>query len=319
VSVAKAWNDLVIAGTTVEPGQQVETAIRVARLPGQGWLEVPLAVTHGVRPGPRVFVSAAIHGDELNGVETVRQVTHCLDAGRMSGSLVAVPVVNVFGLYAKSRYTPDRKDLNRMFPGSARGTIASRLAHLFMNEVVKGSTLGIDLHTGSDHRTNASQVRYDFRETRLDAVAEAFGAPLIIHKQAKPGTLRGAATKVDVPVLLWEAGEPMRFESRMVESGVEGVLRVMAHLEMIEERFEWPDPTPRRFEHTSWVRARRGGLFRSAVEAGQPVEKGDVIGHVGDALDAAGQPVKAPRGGVVIGAALSPVVFQGDPLAHLAW
>ncbi len=133
---------MTIAGADVAPGERVHTALRVARLPGQGWLELPVAVLRGARPGPRVFVSAAIHGDELNGVEVVRKLVHDLDPAHMAGTLVAVPVVNVFGLYAKSRYTPDRKDLNRMFPGSARGTVASRLAHLFMTEVVEGSTMG---------------------------------------------------------------------------------------------------------------------------------------------------------------------------------
>ncbi len=309
---------LTVAGFEVPPGQRRDAAIPVARLPSQGWLELPVALVHGARPGPRIWLSAAVHGDELNGIEVVRQTLASLDPSSMAGTVIGVPVVNVFGLYSKSRYTPDRRDLNRMFPGSSRGTIAARLAHLFLKEIVTGCELGVDLHTGSDHRTNVPQLRYDFRDERMRGPATAWGAGLTVHKVPKKGTLRGAAAELGVPVLLWEAGEPLRYEAAAIESGVAGLRRMLAHLGMIDDG---PPPAPptTRLEQTRWIRAPRGGLFRSEVVAGQRVTKGEILGRIGDPLEVPGQPVRSPRDGVVIGLALGPVVFQGDLLAHLGW
>ena len=314
---ARRWPALHLAGLEVFPGRRRDAALPVARLPSQGWLELPVALLHGARPGPRVWVSAAVHGDELNGVEVVRQLLSRLDPGQMAGTLIAVPVVNVFGLYGKTRYTPDRRDLNRMFPGSEQGSIASRLASMFMREVVAGSDLGVDLHTGSDHRTNVPQLRYDFRDERLAAPADAFGAELTIHKVAKRGTLRGAAAELGVPVLLWEAGEPQRYESAAIEAGVLGLRRLLAHLGMVEVE-DPPGPSTIRLKSTHWVRAPRGGLFRAEVEPGQRVQRGAILGRIGNPLEEP-QVVRASRDAYVIGLALGPVLFQGDLVAHLAW
>lgn len=308
---------LTVGDLIAHPGETVRGALPVAALPGQGMLELPLAIFNGARPGPRLWLSAAIHGDEINGVEVVRQVADVIDPAKLAGTVIAVPVVNVFGFFARSRYTPDRKDINRSFPGTTRGSLASRLAALFMREIVSQCEFGIDLHTGGENRTNVPQIRCDLTDREQRRLARAFGAPLMLHNRPKKGTLRGACAQRNIPVLLYEAGEPHRFGDRSVRAGVHGIKRVMQALNMYAWRLTRPE-APDEFWSSRWVRSPRSGLFRRVATMGQQVVEGEVLGTVGDALGERMVEVRAPFDGRILGGAVGPIVHQGDALLHIA-
>ena len=310
--------DIRIGGITVGPGQRRRLEIPVARLPTETWLSLPVEVLNGARPGPRLWLSAAVHGDELNGVEIISQVVARLDPGTLRGTLVAVPIVNVFGFINQSRYLPDRRDLNRSFPGSARGSLASGLAHLFMSEVVSQCTHGIDLHTGSQYRVNLPQIRANLQDPETRRFAEAFKPPVIIDARTRDGSLREAAAKRGIPVLLYEAGEPLRFDPQAIKLGVEGVFRVMAALRMCKRMVTKKRPPATQFAGTTWLRARRSGILHLEVELGQSVRKRQPLGSIADAFGGTSVFVRSPEDGVVIGHTTNPLVNRGDAVANLA-
>jgi predicted deacylase len=258
-----------------------------------------------------------VHGDEIAGVEIIRRVLRQVKPASLQGTVIAVPVVNVFGFINQSRYLPDRRDLNRSFPGSPRGSLAGRLAHLFMTEVVEGCTHGIDLHTGSAHRRNLPQVRGNLADPEIRRIACAFGAPVMIHSKLRDGSLREAATRRGIATLLYEGGGPFRFHEDAVAVGVQGVLRVMTALGM----GEYAEPCRQACAEAGtsfWVRARRSGLFRPEVKLGETVESGQRLGAIDDTLGDLSLPVRAPEAGMVIALAMNPLVSQGDAMAHLA-
>lgn len=263
-------------------------------------------------------MSAAIHGDEINGVEIIRQVLERVSPKELSGMLIAVPIVNVFGFIEQSRYLPDRRDLNRSFPGSPRGSLAARLAHLFMQEVVAHCTHGIDLHTAAIHRSNLPQIRANLKDEETYHCARAFGAPLMVHASTRDGSLREAAAKQGIPVLLYEAGEALRFDPYAIRTGVDGVLRVMASLKMIVSDGLLPPEGTLEVETTRWLRASRGGLLQLEVELGQTVAKKQRLGVIRDAFGDRSVSVVAPHEGLVIGYTRNPLVNQGDAMIHLA-
>lgn len=308
---------VTIGGVEVAAGRKASIEIPVAALPTGTSMSLPVSVVHGLRPGPTVWLSGAVHGDELNGVEIIRLVLRDLRPRQLAGTVIAVPVVNVFGFLNESRYLPDRRDLNRSFPGSPRGSLAGRLAHLFMTEVVERSDVGIDLHTGSNHRTNLPQIRCATDDPDTRALAEAFAAPVTIDAPLREGSLRRAARRRGMPVLLYEAGEAHRFDDFAIAAGVDGVRRVLAHLGLTAAHGDAPPPT-RLVEHTTWVRARRSGLFRLAVDLGDQVAKGAEVGVVADAHGHSRGSIRAPFDGLVIGLTRNPMVSQGDALVHLA-
>jgi uncharacterized protein len=307
-----------IAGTTVGPARRQLVEVPVARLPTATRLNLPIIVLNGQRPGPRLWLSAVVHGDELNGLEIIRRLLEVIRPRRLAGTVLAVPVVNVFGMVTETRYLPDRRDLNRSFPGSANGSLAAQLANLFMTNVVAACDMGIDLHTGSDHRFNLPQIRGDLEDPTTLRLARAFGAPVSVHSPLRDGSLREASRHRGVPVVVYEGGEASRFNESAISAGVDGVLRVLADLEMRTDV-----PVPRRatttvVRHTRWLRARRTGILRSTVRAGQRVTKGDVLGIIADAVGDSRATMKAPFGAVVIGHTQHPLVNRGDALWHLA-
>ena len=307
---------LTIGGQEVLPGRKASIELPVATLPTGSSFSLPLSVVHGARPGPTVWLSGAIHGDELNGVEIIRLVLRELRARNLAGTVIAAPVVNVFGFITGSRYLPDRRDLNRSFPGSRRGSLASRLAHLFMTEVVDRADVGIDLHTGSHHRSNLPQVRCATDDPTTMALARSFAAPITMHAALRDGSLRAACVKRGIPILLYEAGEAHRFDEFAIDAGVAGVLRVLAQLEMRADGDT--APATRLVEASSWVRARRSGLFRLTTSLGARVARGDELGAIADAHGQSRGRVQAPFEGIVIGVTRNPQVSQGDALVHVA-
>lgn len=306
-----------IAGEAIPVATSRRFEIPVAKLPTQTMLSLPITVVNGHREGAVLWLSAAIHGDELNGVEIIRQVLKNIQPSQLSGILIAVPIVNVFGLIEQSRYLPDRRDLNRSFPGSANGSLASRLAHLFMREIVSRSTHGIDLHTGAIHRSNLPQIRANLENEPTYAVARAFNAPVMIHSSTRDGSLRQAASKKGIPVLLYEAGEALRFDPTAIEVGVKGILNVMNYLQMYPSTGDSTVTSSLKIKKSQWVRASRSGIFRLFVSLGEKVAKKQPLGMIGDAFGEKTTTVKAPIEGMVIGHTQNPLVNQGDGIIHL--
>jgi len=309
---------VTVGGIRITPGHRQRIELPCARLPTQTEMSLPVEVVNGVRPGPRLWLSAAIHGDELNGLEIIQRVLDRVNTKTLRGELIAVPIVNVFGFINQQRYLPDRRDLNRSFPGSKGGSLASRLAHLFMKEIVGHCTHGIDLHTASHHRTNLPQVRGNLHDDETRRIAEAFGAPIMIHGDSPVGSLRHAVARRKIPIIVYEAGEPHRFNSEAIDTGVKGILRVMAELGM---RGKPRGDRPRQAmlaEKRTWVRAHRSGIFRLGVKLGQWVFEDDPIGTIRDAFGAEKAELIAPVSGLVIGHTHNPMVNQGDAIVHIA-
>lgn len=314
-----AHNAIEIAGEKILAGQRRRLEIPVARLPTQTLLSLPVTVINGIETGPRLWLSAAIHGDELNGVEIIRQVLEQIQPQFLSGTLIAVPIVNVFGLIEQSRYLPDRRDLNRSFPGSAKGSLAARLAHLFMTEIVAYSTHGIDLHTAGVPRINLPQIRANLEDAETYRCAKAFGAPIMIHSSTRDGSLRQAATQLGIPVLLYEGGEALRFDAEAIKVGVEGIIRVMSDLEM----YQFPSVPiipikTAEVKQSKWIRASRSGIFRLEVSLGEQVENKQLLGIISDAFGETRTKVRATAKGIVICHTQNPLVNQGDAIIHLA-
>lgn len=307
-----------IGGVAIAPGTRKRLEIPVAGLPTQTMLSLPVAVVHGIHPGPRLWLSGAIHGDEINGVEIIRQVLKQVKAKQLTGTLIAVPIVNVFGFIEQSRYLPDRRDLNRSFPGSPRGSLAARLAHLFMTEIVSRCTHGIDLHTASGHRINLPQIRANLQDAETERCAQAFGAPVMIHASTRDGSLREAASKQGISVLLYEGGEALRFDPDAIDVGVQGILRVMGCLGMYSCAIASEAKPPLSVQKTQWVRASRSGILRLRIELGQQVEKKQSLGAIADPFGDTTSQVHAPCNGLVIGYSQNPLVNQGDAIVHLA-
>ena len=307
-----------ISGTKIEPGTRRNIEIPLAMLYTHTQMTIPVEVLHGREAGPRLFVCAALHGDEINGIEIIRRVLENVQVENMRGTLVAVPIVNVFGFVYQSRYLPDRRDLNRSFPGSQRGSLASRLAHLFSNEVVYRCTHGIDLHTAAPPRTNLPQIRANLKDGETRRIAEAFAAPVLIDSTSPEGSLRRVATRRGIPFLLYEAGEPMRFNESAIEMGVNGVLRVMWALNMLAEPIA-PDVAPSvEVTRTTWVRARQSGILQLNVSMGEQVKRRQKLGDISDPFGSSTLNLTAPRDGLVIGRTISPLVHRGDAVLHLA-
>ena len=307
-------------GASVRAGQRREVELPISRLVSGSIVSLPVMVVHGRGEGPTIWVSAAVHGDEINGVAIIRKVLARLDARRLRGTLLAVPIVNVHGFITGDRYLPDRRDLNRSFPGSARGSMASRLANLLMTKVVARCSVGIDLHTGTDHRANWPQVRANLADEATLDLATAFGAPLMLHSETRDGSLRHAATVAGATVLLYEAGEPWRFDRHAIDIGVDGVLRVFGALDMIDDP---PSNGSPRHEplvaHTSrWIRAGTSGILELEVDLGDQVDVHDVLGNVYDSFGRKLAVVRAALAGVVIGMTRNPLINRGDALVHIA-
>ncbi len=316
-----------IGGVTVEPGERRLVDLPVARLSNHTPVTLPIHVLHGSQSGPTMFVSAAIHGDELNGVEIIRRMLRAVQPGNISGTLLCIPVVNAFGFIGRSRYLPDRRDLNRSFPGSAQGSLAGRLAHLFVKEVVNRSQLGIDLHTAAIHRVNLPQIRCQFSSNpRLRQLGEAFGAEVVLDSPERAGSLRRTAREAGVDVLVYEGGEGLRFDEFAITAGVDGIARVMLEVGMLElpDNVERPATgfakrSPLLANASKWVRAPEGGMLRTAKRIGEAVSPGDVIGHVSNPYDDSSVEVRSPRRGIIIGRTTLPIVNMGDALFHIAW
>ncbi|MEO0691824.1 MAG: succinylglutamate desuccinylase/aspartoacylase family protein [Pseudomonadota bacterium] len=308
-----------IGGQDIAPGTRASVTLPVSALPDHTAVGLNVEVIHGKRAGPVMFVSAAVHGDEVIGVEIVRRLLRTSQLSNLRGTLLVVPIVNSFGFLARSRYLPDRRDLNRCFPGSESGSLGSRLAYIFLHEVVLRCDFGIDLHSAAEHRTNLPQIRVTPRDATTARMARAFGAPVILTSPLRDGSLRGEAAARGTPVLLYEAGEGLRFDEFAVRVGVAGILRVMRDEGMLAAKGIAKARTPSLICRAStWLRAPVGGLLRTFRAEGEIVEEGDVLAAISDPVGDVETELRAPGPGILIGRAVLPVVNEGDAVFHLA-
>jgi predicted deacylase len=308
----------LLGGLNVKPGSSATGELPIARLVTGTQISLPLQIFHGKKIGRTIWLSAAVHGDEIAGVEIIRQVTGRLKPKTMAGTVIAVPIVNVHGFLNSDRYLPDRRDLNRSFPGSAAGSLAARIAHLFMTEIVSRCDVGIDLHTGSDHRTNLPQIRTDLANPETRRLAGVFGAPVMLHAKVRDGSLRGAASETGAKVLLYEGGEALRFDDDAITMGVEGILRVLAELSIIRDEDIPPAGDTVECRKSSWVRARRSGIALLQTTPGALVSRGQQVGVIHDSTGNRLSRIISQKGGIVIGQIQHPLVNQGDAMIHIA-
>ena len=307
-----------IGATSILAGTRQTVNLPMSLLSNHTPMDIPIHVIHGKKDGPRLFISAAIHGDELNGVEIIRRILKTPRVNKLKGTLIAVPIVNVYGFLAHSRYLPDRRDLNRSFPGNEKGSLTSQLAYLFMKEVVLRCTHGIDLHTGAIHRSNLPQIRADLTDPMMEELAKSFSAPLVLHSDLRDGSLRRAATDKQIPTMLYEAGEALRFNELAIRLGVRGIIRVMQTLGMFGKLSTSQKNTSVVSKSSYWVRAPTGGIFQSSLNLGAKIKKGETVGMVTDPMGTTGMIVEAGDPGILIGRTSLPVVNQGDALFHIA-
>jgi uncharacterized protein len=309
------WDEVQLLGRRIAPGDKRRLFLRTSESFSGSDSELPVLVTRGATPGPTVCLIAGVHGDELNGIEIVRKVVEGLTPRRISGMVIAVPVANLHGFRRSSRYLPDRRDLNRFFPGTPSGSSASRIAWSLWSEVIRHCTSLIDLHTGSFHRTNMPQVRIDTADPRSVALARGFATALVIHDPGQDGTLRRSATRAGIGAITYEAGEPLRFQEKEIARGVEGVRNVLAALGMSDDA---PiSVEPRVYQRTRWVRVDDGGIFFTRRRLGDRVRVGDLLGTVTDPVTNESKRVEAPVRGRIIGMAVPQVVIPGYAAFHL--
>jgi len=309
-------------GLEVAPGTRITTDLVLPRLNSRTHLAMPVHIIHGKNEGPRLFVSSAVHGDEINGIEITQRLLESKILRKLSGTLLVVPVVNVYGVIHQSRYLPDRRDLNRSFPGSEKGSLAARVAQLFTQQVIARCTHGIDLHTGAIHRTNLPQIRANLDDAETARLARKFRAPVILNSAVREGSLRATAADMGIPTLVYEAGEALRYDEVGIRAGVEGILGVMRALDMLPPRKK----SPRRIKiepfeayASLWLRAPESGVLRHPVKPGTRVKKGAPLGQISDPYNSSvSVPLTSPCNGVIIGSTQIPLVHEGEALFLIA-
>ncbi len=310
--------DFSIDQQSIRAGSRQVVNLTLPSLHSDTSINMPVHVIHGRKDGPVLFLSAAIHGDEINGVEVIRRILNLPSINRLRGTLLAVPVVNAFGFDMHSRYLPDRRDLNRCFPGRELGTLAGRLANIFMTEVVARADLGIDLHTAAIHRDNFPQIRADLNDLQLKALAHAFLTPVLLHSAPPMGSLRYAAAQESVPVMVYEAGEALRFDEVSIRVATRGIINVMRELGMLTKPKRASKTKPSALlRSSSWVRASRSGILRAQVKLGDMLNKGDILGLISDPAGQTEEVLTAGSSGIVIGRTQIPLVYEGEALFHI--
>ena len=307
-----------VGDTLVKPGERATVRLPVADLYTGTSLAMPVHVVCGRREGPVLFVSAAIHGDELNGVEIIRRLLKRKALSSLRGTLLAVPIVNVHGFLDQSRYLPDRRDLNRSFPGSRKGSVAARMASTFMHEIVDKADFGIDLHTGAINRSNLPQIRGNLDDEATSQLAKAFGAPVIVNSNVRDGSLRQCAADKGMPMLIYEAGEALRFDELSIRAGLRGTISAMRHIGMLPSVKRTRPVSPVVADSTSWVRAPDSGIVIQKVGLGSRVAAGQTLAIIGDPVGDDEVRVEAPFDGIIIGRSNLPLAHEGDALFNVA-
>ncbi len=310
---------LTIGGEVIHKGERKRIFLDAAKLYDFTEMNVPIEVIRGKEDGPILFVSGAVHGDEINGVEIVRRLLTKRSLNNIRGTLIAVPIVNVFGFNTNSRYLPDRRDLNRSFPGSPTGSLTAQLAHIFMTEILEHCTHGIDFHTAAINRTNLPQIRACLDVPEILDMAKAFQTPVILHSPVREGSLREAALRQHIPTLLFEGGEPLRFNEKVIRAGVQGTMNVMRAINMLPALKSAPVLKDIFIAESSyWLRAPHSGILSIKKKIGQRVIKDQVLGVISDPFGLNKHEIIAKGGGIIIGAATLPLFNRGDAVFHVA-
>ena len=307
-----------IAGIKVKPGERKYVELPLPGLYSHSNIHMPVNVMCGKEAGPTLFVSAAIHGDEINGVEIIRRLKNTKSIKRLKGTLITVPVVNVYGFINKTRYLPDRRDLNRFFPGSSEGSMASKLAHVFETNIIAHCDYGIDLHTAAISRDNLPQIRAILENEETKKLALAFGAPVVLDSPLREGSLREAAAETDTQILLYEAGEALRFDEISIRAGVTGIINVMRSIGMLSKSRKRVKLESAIAHSSQWIRAPQSGVLRTINPMGNRINKGDLLGYICDPFGEAEIEIRSPVSGMVIGRTTLPLVHEGEAIFHLA-
>lgn len=279
-------------------------------------LPTPVLIAAGNTPGPTMCLTGAVHGDELNGVEIIRRIMFALDTETLTGTVIAVPIVNLYGFQRNSRYLPDRRDLNRYFPGNPRGSSAARIAHHFFQDVISHCDALIDIHTGSFHRTNLPQLRADLSNANVARLSQLFDNFVVLHSLGAEGTLRRAAVEAGIPAVTLEAGEPLYLQPEEVAQGVRGVLSALHGFGLMGDANKVASEQ-QVFYESAWLRADQGGVLFSEVKIGDTVEKGDILGSVTDPITNRSTLIRSSANGTIIGMALNQMVMPGFAAYHL--
>ncbi|WP_058534523.1 succinylglutamate desuccinylase/aspartoacylase family protein [Legionella saoudiensis] len=311
--------NIVIGDERIKPGERKTVFLPLPKLYDWTPMSLPIHVINGTEEGPALCVTAAIHGDEINGVEIIRRLVHKKGLKHIKGSIIAIPIVNVYGFLYQERYLMDRRDLNRSFPGGPKGSLASILAGVISSEVLSQSQYVIDLHTGSNHRFNLPQIRANLDMPGLEALARAFNVPVILHSAFRDGSMREYANEQGVAILVYEGGEALRFDELSIRTGLNGILSVMAALDMIKPgRFGLKKFTPTISRNSYWLRAPISGILRHIKKAGNRVSKGQIIAIIANPTSTEEYKLKSPISGIIIGECMLPLVHAGQALFHIA-
>ncbi len=308
---------MIINNVETLPGQTNRITANIARLPSHSPIDISITVARAKNPGPVLLLMGGLHGDEINGVETVRRIIDQELNIPEAGTVICIPIINIYGFIHFSRSVPDGKDVNRSFPGNKNGSLASRVAYYLMHDIIPNIDYGIDFHTGGADRTNYPQVRCVMKDARNAELAAAFHAPFTINSPYRPKSLRQSAAKLGKKILVFEGGEAGRFDEFAIQEGVNGAQRVMKHLGMSSRNLTPPPHKNKLVTSSSWIRARASGLFQTLVQYGESVTKNQLVGHITDPFGEFSVPLKSPATGYVIGLQNDPVLHQGDAVMHI--
>ncbi|WP_209400987.1 succinylglutamate desuccinylase/aspartoacylase family protein [Pseudozobellia sp. WGM2] len=311
--------NITIGGTTVKPGQHKLVQIGIDRLPTGTMIDIPVYVFNSKKPGPTILIQAGLHGDEINGIEIVRRLLAEKQLNIIKGAVIAVPILNIFGFIHFSRDVPDGKDVNRSFPGTKSGSMASRIAYHYTSEILPHVDMGIDLHTGGGQRHNYPQIRFTEEDENSARLAEIFNAPISFPSSLIKGSFRNAAYRMNKPMIVYEAGESMRFDDYSILEGTKGILNVLEHFEMLppSDNEKFNGQVSVRLQNRKWLRAPTAGMFIPKITNGSEIKKGQIIGIVSDTFGRRTKNIKAPFDGVVFCINHQAVINQGEALFHV--
>ncbi|MEP5256245.1 MAG: succinylglutamate desuccinylase/aspartoacylase family protein [Winogradskyella arenosi] len=311
---------LRILGKNVGLGQSAKVSFNVAKLHTQNTIDVPVIIERSKKPGPVVLITAGIHGDEVNGVEIVRQIISKGLNKPKRGTIICIPVINVFGFIHLNREFPDGRDLNRVFPGTSAGSLASRVANKLVNEILPHADLVLDFHTGGANRFNAAQIRIIKDDPYLDELANVFGAPFVLYSKNLSKSFRKTCFKSGIPILLFEGGKSSYIDNSITNTAVNGTKRVLHHLNMLGRNFKVSQPKKPCIHllDSKWIRAKYSGMFKATIGINSEVTKGDILGSITDPYGSFNHFVKAPNNGYIFNINESPIIYQGDAIFHIS-
>ncbi len=306
-----------INGINIAKGEEKRIEVNIAKLPSHSSIDIAITVARSETDGPVLLLMGGLHGDEINGIEIVRRIIERNLHVPEIGTVICIPILNIYGFIHFSRFVPDGKDVNRSFPGNKNGSLAARVAYYLMKDIIPKIDYGLDFHTGGADRTNYPQIRCMINDPVNEELAKAFHAPFTLHATYRPKSLRQSAAKLGKKILVYEGGESSRFDEFAIEEGIKGTIRLMNHLKMSKQIIPEPNYSNRIVKNSSWVRAKNSGVFLSSVAYGEKVNKGKILGSINDPLGDYKLMVKSPANGYVIGLNHNPIVHQGDALMHI--